>query len=47
MRLPLRVSPFVVELEIQGIRPPETYDKEIMCDIVDAKAARLGRIEED
>ena len=36
-RLPLRVSPFVVELEIPGMRPPETYDKEIQCEIVDPK----------
>ncbi len=46
-RLPLRVASHVVELEIIGIRPAEKYDKEIMCDIPDPKASRLGRIAED
>ena len=47
-RLPLRVSSFVVEMEILGKRPIETYDKEITCDIIDsAKASRLDRIPED
>ena len=47
-KLPLRVSSHVVELEIAGIRPAETYDKEITCDIIDsAKANRLDRIPED
>ncbi len=46
-RLPLRVASHVVELEIAGIRPAEKYDKEIMCDIPDPKASRLGRIAED
>jgi hypothetical protein len=45
--LPLRVASHVVELEISGIRPAEKYDKEIMCDIPDPKAGRLGRIAED
>ena len=44
---PLRVASHVVELEIFGIKPPVTYDKEIMCDIPDPKAARLQRISED
>lgn len=46
-KLPLRVASHVVELEISGIRPAEKYDKEIMCDIHDPKAGRLGRIAED
>jgi len=37
-----------VELEIAGRRPPETYNKEIMCDLIDtSKQNRLGRIAED
>ena len=48
-RLPLRVASHVIEIEIQGIRKPETYDKEITCDLLDPNAmdARLGRINED
>jgi len=46
-RLPLRVSSFVVELEIPARRAAEKYDKEIMCDIPDPKANRLQRISED
>ena len=36
-------------MEILGIRKPETYDKEITCDIIDpAKmTARLGMVNED
>lgn len=45
--IPLRVSSHVVELEILGQRPAEKYDKEIMCDIPDPKAARLGLIPEN
>ena len=47
-RLPLRVSSFVVEMEIAGKPPTETYDKEITCDIIDnTKANRLNAIPED
>ena len=41
------MSTFVVEIEIPGIKKPESYDKEIMCDIPDPRASRLGRIAED
>ena len=37
----------MVELEIPGIRPPECYDKEIMCDIPDPKSKRLDSIPEN
>ena len=47
-RLPLRVSSHVIELEITPKKPPETYDKEVTCDIIDAsKAGRLAGISED
>ena len=29
------------------MRPPETYDKEMQCDLLDPKQQRLGRISED
>ena len=45
--MPLRVSSHVVELEIAPIKPADKYDKEIMCDLPDPKASRLGRIQED
>ena len=38
----------MVELEILGRKPVETYSKESTCDIIDGKAAgRLNRISED
>ena len=39
----------VIEIEIQGIKKPETYDKEITCDLLDPAAmqGRLGRVDED
>ena len=46
-KVPLRVASHVVELEIPGIRPPETYEKGVTADIPDPRAARLGRITED
>lgn len=46
-RLPLRVSSYVVELEIAPRKKADTYDKEIMCDLPDPRTQRLGRITED
>lgn len=47
-KIPLRVSNFVVELEIVPKRKAETYEKGVTCDIIDpSKQPRLGRITED
>ena len=44
---PLRVASHVVELEIPGLRPPVTYEKEIQCDMPAKKLEGITEGDED
>lgn len=45
--MPLRVSSFVVDIEIESKPVPICYEQGVTCDIIDsAKAARLQSIPE-
>jgi hypothetical protein len=41
----LKVASMVVEMEIAPKRKPETYAREVQCEIIDAK--KLGKIAEE